>query len=557
LRPLNQRAAGSSPATPTNPNKSAPPAKRKPDAERALAARVAAIDARLAEIDRGLARDFPDYAALASPAPVPVTEVQAQLAADEALVLFLDTPEWNPLAEETFIWVVTKSDVRWVRSDLGTTALAGEVAALRCGLDTRAWDGDGAEKCTKVLAILLDKMPTHGEPLPFDHARAYNLYLALLVQELIRGKHLLVAPSGPLTQLPFQVLVTTPPTSGDHRAVAWLARQHAITILPAVSSLKALRRTGKPSAASRPMIGFGNPLLDGPDATYANRAKLALEKQRCSDGRLRMAVLAGRRGGAVGVETGSGLADTSLIKKRVPLPETTEELCAVAQHVRAGPRDIRLGAQATERDIKQLSANGELAKYRTLHFATHGVLAGQLDGTHEPGLILTPPDKATDEDDGYLTASEIATLKLDADWVILSACNTAAGGATSAEALSGLARAFIYAQARAMLVSHWEVDSHATVKLITTTIREMARDAKVGRSEALRRSMLALIDKGEPHEAHPAYWAPFVVVGEGGTEAALTSATTIVTNMKKGSTAAKNQKPAPRPQEDWRVEILR
>jgi CHAT domain-containing protein len=150
-----------------------------------------------------------------------------------------------------------------------------------------------------------------------------------------------------------------------------------------------------------------------------------------------------------------------------------------------------------------------------VHFATHGVLAGQLDGTHEPGLILTPPDRATEEDDGYLSASEIAALKLDADWVILSACNTAAGTATSAEALSGLARAFIYAQARALLVSHWEVYSDATVKLITTAIREMVGDPKVGRAEALRRSMLALLDKGSLEEAHPAFWAPFVVVGEG------------------------------------------
>jgi CHAT domain-containing protein len=145
----------------------------------------------------------------------------------------------------------------------------------------------------------------------------------------------------------------------------------------------------------------------------------------------------------------------------------------------------------------------------------HGVLAGQLDGTHEPGLILTPAEKATEEDDGYLSASEIASLKLDADWVILSACNTVAGGATSAEALSGLARACIYAQARALLMSHWEVYSEATMKLITTAIGEMARDPTVGRAEAMRRSMLALIDKGKPEEAHPAYWAPFVVVGEG------------------------------------------
>jgi CHAT domain-containing protein len=184
--------------------------------------------------------------------------------------------------------------------------------------------------------------------------------------------------------------------------------------------------------------------------------------------------------------------------------------------MKADAANVQLGSQATEHEVKRLSASGDLAAYRMVHFATHGVLAGQLDGTHEPGLILTPPDKPTEEDDGYLSVSEIAALKLDADWVILSACNTAAGGSTSAEALSGLARAFIYAQARALLVSHWEVYSDATVKLVTAAVREMARDPKIGRAEALRRSMLALIDKGAPHEAHPAYWAPFVVVGEGG-----------------------------------------
>ena len=123
--------------------------------------------------------------------------------------------------------------------------------------------------------------------------------------------------------------------------------------------------------------------------------------------------------------------------------------------------------------------------------------------------------EASEDDDGYLSSSEIAELKLNADWVILSACNTAAGNASSAEALSGLASAFIYAQARALLVSHWEVDSVATVKLITSAMREVARNRSVGRAEALRRAMLALIDGGDPREAHPAFWAPFIVVGEG------------------------------------------
>ena len=139
-----------------------------------------------------------------------------------------------------------------------------------------------------------------------------------------------------------------------------------------------------------------------------------------------------------------------------------------------------------------------------------------LRGRRSACALHSPPEEASADDDGYLSASEIAGLKLDADWVILSACNTAAGDAAGAQALSGLARAFIYAQARALLVSHWAVNSIATVELITAAAGEMARDRSVGRAEALRRAMLALIDKGEPGEAHPAFWAPFVVVGEGG-----------------------------------------
>ena len=498
--------------------KSEPPATRKVDAEKAIADRLAAIDTRLAEVAKRLAQDFPNYAALVSTVPVSVAEVQADLGADEALVLFLDTAEWRPLPEETFVWIVTKSSQRWVRSELGTAALTREIAALRCGLDGTAWYGEGAKKCAQALSLPPAKIPAPDQPLPFDHDRAHKLYLALFgeVQDLTKGKHLLVVPSGPLTQLPFQVLLTQPLSSGGHRTAAWLARQHAITVLPAVSSLKALRSVGRPSAAPRPMIGFGNPLLNGPDERYAGYAKLAREKQRCPENRPQERVArVSNRNVVAPVETRGGLADLSSIKRQLPLPETADELCAVARDVKAEVGDVRLGARATEREVKRLSASGYLAQFRLVHFATHGFLSGQLDSGSEPGLILTPPDLATEEDDGYLSASEIAALKLDADWVILSACNTAAGAAKSAEALSGLARAFIYAQARALLVSHWEVYSNATVKLIVAALREMARDPKVGRAEALRRSMLVLIDKGEPHEAHPAYWAPFVVVGEG------------------------------------------
>jgi CHAT domain-containing protein/tetratricopeptide (TPR) repeat protein len=500
------------------------PDKRDRSAEAANVARLAVIDTRIANIDKKLAAEFPNYAALASPTPVSVEDVQAQLRLDEAVVLFLDTPEWKPTPEETFIWVITKTDMRWVRSELGTPSLQHEVIALRCGLD---FDGTWAvfgSRCEDLLKVSYTEADHEdAKPLPFDRVRAHALYKALLSQfeDLIKDKQLLIVPSGALTQLPFQVLITEKPdtaANGDDafRRSAWLVRKHALTVLPSISSLKALRELAKDSRATRAMIGFGNPLLDGPDARYGKSASLARAKQSCPETLAqRVTALMGERRGVLPLDLRTGLADVKQIRMQVPLPETADELCAVGRDLRVSSHDIRLGGRATEAEIKSLSETGELAKYRIIHFATHGALSGQVSGNSEPGLLLTPPATATEGDDGYLSASEITGLKLDADWVILSACNTAAGGMEGAEALSGLARAFFYAGARALLVSHWAVYSDATVKLITRAVGRMAADRSVGRAEAMRQSMLALIDKGTAHEAHPSYWAPFVVVGEG------------------------------------------
>jgi CHAT domain-containing protein/tetratricopeptide (TPR) repeat protein len=496
--------------------------KRSKPSEDANQARISAIDKRIAVIDGRMAADFPNYASLISPSPLAIEETQALLGPDEALVLFLNTEALKPVPEETFIWVMTKTEQRWARSALGTKALQREVQALRCELDAATW---AEPACVEVAGQNQRQPVSEGIPSPFDLARAHDLYKALFgpVEDLIRGKHLLVVASGPLTQLPFQVLVKTPAKSSDYRSAAWLVRDHAVTVLPAVSSLRALRRTAHRSSAVKPMIGFGNPLLDGPqgqppqfDAQYKRLAQLARDNQHCRALPSQPAVASlGLNRGITPMERREGLAQVSQIRALVPLPETADELCGVARDLRVEGREIRLGASATEKEVKRLSASGELAQYRIVHFATHGALAGQVNGSNEPGLILTPPAVATANDDGYLSASEIAALKLDADWVVLSACNTAAGGATTSQALSGLARAFIYAQAHALLVSHWEVNSKATVKLITTAMTEMATDGRVGRAEALRRAMLTLVDKGSAFEAHPSNWAPFIVVGEG------------------------------------------
>jgi CHAT domain-containing protein len=160
-----------------------------------------------------------------------------------------------------------------------------------------------------------------------------------------------------------------------------------------------------------------------------------------------------------------------------------------------------------------------LADYRIVYFATHGLVAGDIKGLAEPSLVLTIPQRPTEDDDGLLTASQPAQLKLNADLVVLSACNTIAGDKPGAEALSGLARAFFYAGARALLVSHWAVASDAATRLTTSTFDILNREPTLGRAEALRQAMLAyLSDASNPENAYPAVWGPFEIVGEGGAQ---------------------------------------
>jgi CHAT domain-containing protein len=230
-----------------------------------------------------------------------------------------------------------------------------------------------------------------GKPLPFDPARAHALYRALFgeVEHLIEGKRLLVVPSGPLTQLPFHVLVTSKPEAPTSQ-IAWFARSHAITVLPAVSSLKVLRQYAKPSQAMKPFLSVGNPLLDGLDASYADLKRAALERKSCGGlGLVRVAEVQ-RGSGVKPFARRGGIADVADLRLAPPLPETADELCDVVKSVGAGEADILLGARASEHEIKRLSEAGNLRSYRIVHFATHGALAGEISATAEPGLLLTP-----------------------------------------------------------------------------------------------------------------------------------------------------------------------
>jgi CHAT domain-containing protein len=433
-------------------------------------------DAR--EARAAITKSFPDYASLADPQPLTIATAQGVLRDDEALIVFLVG------SAKSFVWAVTRERAEWAQIDAGRDGLGAHVAALRRGLDPQAQQN--AEGPAGSNAPV-----TAG----FDLNRAHALYQLVFgpVAHLMRDKrHVIVVPTGPLTSIPLHVLITAPPRpqagTDALRQAPWLIRSHALSVLPSVQSLQALRRLAATGTATKPFFGVGDPIFDGP--LSGPRQRNAKPASTAAAGFYR-----------------DGAVDLRALRELAALPETADELRAVAKVLGAAPDAIYLREAATEPRVRSAS----LKDYRVLHFATHGLVAGDLSGLTEPALVLTLPPTAGDMDDGLLTASEIATLQLNADWVVLSACNTAAGATRGAEALSGLARAFFYAGARALLVSHWAVYSQAAVELTTGSFAALAANPRLGRAGALRSAMLDLIARGEP----PSYWAPFVLVGEG------------------------------------------
>jgi CHAT domain-containing protein len=215
--------------------------------------------------------------------------------------------------------------------------------------------------------------------------------------------------------------------------------------------------------------------------------------------------------------------DSSQLALLPRLPETADEVRAIALALQADvTKDVFAGARANERIVKSLDLSG----YRVLAFATHGLVPGDLDGLTQPALALSAPEVAQVDGDGLLTMEEILTLRLDADWVVLSACNTASAQGAGAEAISGLGRAFFYAGARALLVSNWPVETTSARLLTAELFRRQAATPTLSRAEALQQALLWLLDSqtlAHPRTgqvaaayAHPLFWAPFALVGDGG-----------------------------------------
>ena len=334
---------------------------------------------------------------------------------------------------------------------------------------------------------------------PFDAALSYAVYQETFgpVAAKIAGKtRLSVVANGALTSIPFGILITSDPQGKKLKDDDWLIRSYALTILPSIYSLKTMRAQVATGEAKKPMIAFADPVFSEKAHDEAKGEQVAMRSLSS-------------------FYRGSELDVRSLAESLPPLPATRTEVETIAKSLDVGQADVKLGLDATETEVKQ----SKLDDYRVVYFATHGLVAGDLQAftkaKAEPALAFTIPDKPSELDDGLLQASEVAELKLNADWVVLSACNTASSDGVGAEPLSGLARAFIYAGGKSLIVSNWDVSDEATARLMSNLFEMSKTKPNLSHGEMMREATLSLLDSATTDEdAHPRVWAPFVVVGE-------------------------------------------
>jgi CHAT domain-containing protein len=473
--------------------------------EKGVKAVNASIDKLRSDRDKArieINKRFPSYADLVDPKPPTVDQIKATLVDGEALLSFYFG------RDASFVWAVPKT---------GAVAFA----------EIKATSGEIESKVRKLREALEPQAAMISDIPPFDLKLGYELY-SLLLGPVEAGwkqsKSLIVVTNGALGLLPLSLLPTAEakidpnddPLFSSYRAVLWLARNYAVTMVPSSAALRTLRQLppGKPGRGE--LMAFGDPLFSVEQAAEAEKAETPIKVADAGTVATRGMPLKRRSSPKLeGVDS----AELAMLPR---LPDTAEELKSIALALQADPAKVlKLGKDANEDAVKTMDLSG----FKVIAFATHGLVPGELNGLTQPALALTAPAVAGVEGDGLLTMEEILALRLDADWVVLSACNTGAGAGAGAEAASGLGRAFFYAGTRALLVTNWSVDSQSARELVTDLFKRQADDPKLTRGEALRQAMMALADgpgylsadgKTEFAYAHPLFWAPYSIIGDGG-----------------------------------------
>ena len=400
-----------------------PPDERDPAALKSSQELIAKLQAAEAAARKDVLRRFPDYANLVDPPPVTSGELRQALRDDEVLLSFYFG------RQNGFVWALRKQGpIRFARLDMTARQLDAMVSKLRDALEPQA-------------ATIAD-IP------PFDVAAAHELFKQLLepVQDGWRdAKNLIVVTNGALGLLPLSLLPTAPaevkrdddPPFSSYRAVPWLARTHAVTIVPSASALRTLRRSPPGKATRQPLIAFGDPVFNQEQAAEATPSAVDVAEATVAS---RGVPLKRRSSPQLDDKTSASLA---MLPR---LPDTAEELKSISLALEADPsKALFLGKDANERKVK----SADLSKYKIIAFATHGLVPGEIDGLTQPALALSAPDVAGVDGDGLLTMEEILGLRLDADWVVLSASTPAPARAPEQKRPPAWdARSFMPARAR-------------------------------------------------------------------------------------------------------------
>ncbi len=453
---------------------------------------LADVKHQLAEVKKSLTQtnsqlntEAPRYTELAQPKTLDLESAQRLLRDKEALVSF------STLGDRVQIWLLRANHPVFYR----------QVAIPQATFKT-------------LVQQIRDS--SRSDAVPYDVASAaelFQLLFAPIQSSLVDVEHLILVPDEILLPLPFSALLTNSEGNVfsrlaelyhrqqrpneknlvDYASLPWLIKTYPLTILPSASALKLLRQNHVTQPVDgESFLGFGDPILRGRGH---------------------------QRGGTMLATRGMRVAMDSL-HALDSLPGTRAELLAVASILHVDPQhSVFLGQRANETEVRRLNDTGRLGKAKVLAFSTHGLLAGEVQGVTQPALVLTPPTAPTDENDGLLSMEDILQLKLpNTDWVILSACNTA-GDDGSGESLSGLARAFFFAGAKALLVSQWSVDDDATKELMSEIFKRYGGIPAMPQATSLREGMLALIEQAttsaeHAYFAHPYAWAAFSLVGD-------------------------------------------
>lgn len=353
---------------------------------------------------------------------------------------------------------------------------------------------DGA--FAQLVDILRGSIGVNGRYQGFDINLSRQLTAAIFGEEIDRvmsKERVYVATNGALQNLPFSILATDGPEDqtdavlrDDYTGVRWLADDVRVSYVPRPRNLVDIRQRAGRSAGAKPMLAFGD-----------FKSDVTVE------------------GVMLAASLPPGCADTARVLAGVPpLPQTRVEVERAVAAIGEGAEMI-VGEAFTEDRIAALSDSGELSDYRVLHFATHGVLWRDSDCFSEPALTTSVNGDGGDSD-GLLTASDIRSLSLDADLVVLSACQTAdATGqiGVGGENLSSIARSFFAAGARSVVATHWVVSDEATADLMSDMYERLGRSAGISPGEALADAQAAM--RARPDRSHPFFWAAFVLIGDG------------------------------------------